>query len=173
MGITLRNQKRRFRAGTALNAGETENFVTDQLEAEQQRERKVLRDFLGTRTSSRRTCQYQEGEELRKYCNEANRCFCTAVLFKPQDWCSTGHGSHTPLQDDGDMPMMDLARSLQTLYVHTFADVQKWYVRTQTWYEYVAASICTVALICAQRPSVNTETATETETETETDSCQY
>ena len=41
--------------------------------------------------------------------------------------------------------MMDLAQSLQT-----------WYERT-------------VALICAQRPSVNTET----ETETETDSCQY
>ena len=86
--------------------------------------------------------------------NKANRCFSTAMLFKPQDWHSTGHGSHTPVQDGGGEPMMDLTPSLQTWYEHT------------------------VALICAQRPSVNTgtetqtETGSETEIETETDSCQ-
>ena len=63
--------------------------------------------------------------------NKANRCFCTATLFKSQDWYSTGHASHTPLPDEGNKPMMDLARSLQTLSVHTSADVQTWYVRTQ------------------------------------------
>ena len=68
---------------------------------------------------------------------------CNTMLLTPQDWYSTGDGSHTPLQYDGDKPMMDLAPSLQTWYEHT------------------------VALTCAQRPSVNTET------ETETDSCQY
>ena len=75
-----------------------------------------------------------------------------------QDWYSAGHGSHTPQQDDGDKPMMDLVQSLQT-----------WYVHTQTWYEHKVASIC------AQRPSRNSETEKETETdpETETDSCQY
>ena len=31
-----------------------------------------------------------------------------------QDWYSTDHGSHTPLQDDGDEPMMDLVKGLQT-----------------------------------------------------------
>ena len=134
---------------TALNSS-----VTDQLEAGQQREYKDTRDFLDTRTSSRRRCQYQEGEELRKSCNKAHRCFCTTILFKSQDGYSTGHGSHTPLQDDGDEPMMDLAQSLQT-----------WYVHTQTWYEH------TVASMCAQRPSWNSET--ETHPETETDSCQY
>ena len=31
-----------------------------------------------------------------------------------QDWYSTDHGSHTPLQDEGDKPMMDLVTGLQT-----------------------------------------------------------
>ena len=117
---------------TALNAGETENLVTDQLEAVQQREHRGTRDFLGTGTSSRRRFQYQEGKEGRECCNNAqntaNRCFCTTIQFKSQDWYSTGHGSHTPLQDDGDKPMMDLAQGLQTLYVHTLAGMQTWYV---------------------------------------------
>ena len=125
---------------TALNAGETENLVMDQLEALQRREHRDTRDFLGTRTNSRRRCQYQEGKEARECCNnaqnKANRCFCTTILFNSQDWYSTGHGSHTPLQDDGDESMMDLARNLQTLCVHAFADMQTWYVRTQTWYEH-------------------------------------
>ena len=100
---------------TALKAGETENSVTDQLEAGQQREYKDTRDFLDTRTSLRRRCQHQEGEELRTCYNKANRCFCATVLFKSQDWYSTGHGSHTPLQDEGDKPVMDLAQSLPDL----------------------------------------------------------
>ena len=33
---------------TAVNAGEMENLVTDQLEAVQQREHRDTRDFLGT-----------------------------------------------------------------------------------------------------------------------------
>ena len=31
-----------------------------------------------------------------------------------QDWYSTDHGSHTPLQDEGDEPMMDLVTGLKT-----------------------------------------------------------
>ena len=119
---------------TALNAGEMENLVTDQLEAVQQREHRDTRDLLGTGTSSRRGCQYQEGKEARECCNnaqtKANRCFCTTILFKSKDLYSTGHGSHTPLQDDGDKPMMDQAQSLQTVYVHILADMQTWYVHT-------------------------------------------
>ena len=99
---------------TALNAGETESSVTDQMEAGQRREYKDVRDFLDTRTGSRRRCQCQEGEELSKCCNKASRCFCTTTLFKSQDWYSTGHESHTPRQDDGDKSMNDLAQSLQT-----------------------------------------------------------
>ena len=142
-----------FQSRTALNVGEMENLATDQLEAVQQREHKDTQDFLGTGTSSRRRCQYQEGKEARECCNntqnKASRCFCTAILY------STGHGSHTPLPEDGDMPMMDL----QTLCAHSWrmlalADMQTWYVRTQTWYEHVAASICAdeEVLTVAQSP---------------------
>ena len=59
----------------------------------------------------------QEGKDVRECYNntqnKANRCFCTTMLFKSQGWYSTGHGSHTPLQDDGVEPMLDLARNLQ------------------------------------------------------------
>ena len=129
-----------------------------------QREKRDTRDFLGTGTSWRRRCQYQEGKEERKCCNKtqnkANRCFCTEILFKLQDWYSTGHGSHTPPQDNGDKPMMDLAQSLQT-----------WCVRTQNWYEHVAASICAdeEELTVAQRPSWYSDTYPETETGRETE----
>ena len=85
-----------------------ENLATDQLQALQQREHRDTRDVLRTGTSSRRRCQYQEGQEARNCCdntkNKANRCFCTTILFKLQDWYYTGNGSHTPLQDDGDKP---------------------------------------------------------------------
>ena len=54
---------------TALNAREMESLVTDQFEAVQQREHRDTRDFLGTRTSSRRRCLYQEGKEARECCN--------------------------------------------------------------------------------------------------------
>ena len=74
---------------TALNAGETENLVTDQIEARHQREHKDVRYSWATRTSSRRRLQFQEGTELRKYWRDANHCFSTAILFKLQDWCST------------------------------------------------------------------------------------
>ena len=77
---------------TALNIGEMENLATDQLEAVQQREHGDMGDFLGIGTSSRRRCQYQEGEEARKCCNntqnKANRCFCNVriarlVFYRP------------------------------------------------------------------------------------------
>ena len=48
---------------TALNVGETENSLTDRLEAVQQREHRDTRDILGSGTSSSRRCQYQEGKE--------------------------------------------------------------------------------------------------------------
>ena len=38
--------------------------------------------------------------------------------------------------------MLDLAQHLETLGVHALAERQTWYVRTQTWCEHVAASIC-------------------------------
>ena len=98
-------------------------------------------------SGSRRRCQYQEGKEARKCCNNtqnnANRCFSATILFKLKGRYSTGHGSHIPLQDDGEKPMMDLAQSLQT-----------WCARTQNWYEHVAASICAdeEELTVARRP---------------------
>ena len=74
---------------TALNAGETDNSSTDQLEARHQKEHKDVRYFWDTRTSSRRRLQYQEGKELRKYWKDANHRFSAAMLFKLQDWYST------------------------------------------------------------------------------------
>ena len=70
--------------------------------------------------------------------------------------------------------MMDLAPRLQTLYVHTLADMQTSYVHTQTWNEHVVASIRAdeVVLAVAQKPSWYSDTYTETGTATETDSCQ-
>ena len=35
-----------------------------------------------------------------------------------QDWSFTDHGSHTPLQDEGDEPTMHLVRGLQTRCEH-------------------------------------------------------
>ena len=39
-------------------------------------------------------------------------------LASLQDWHSTDHGSHTPPQDEGDEPMMDLVTGLQTRREH-------------------------------------------------------
>ena len=105
------------------------DFFDGSVGSVQQREPRDTRDFLGSGTSSRRRCQYQEGKEARKCCNntqnKANRCFCTTILFKLQDWYGTGNGYHTSLQDDGNKPMMDLAQSLQTwcVYEHVAASI--------------------------------------------------
>ena len=91
---------------TALNVGETVNSLTDRLEAGQQREHKDMRYFW---------IQEQVRDEDFSIKKEKN---CANVGTKPifvsslqqhcklQDWYSTDHGSHTPLQDDGDEPMM-------------------------------------------------------------------
>ena len=123
---------------TALNIGDTENLVMDQLEALQRREHRDTRDFSAFQ---KRSCQLKEGKEARKCCknaqNKNNRYFCTTILFKSQDWYLTNHGSRTSPQDDGDKPIIDLAQSQQTLYVHTLTDVQTCHVHRQIWYEHV------------------------------------
>ena len=99
---------------TALNVGETENSLTNQLKARQQTKHKDMRDFW---------IQEQVRDEDFSIKKENN---CANVGTKPifasvlqqhcnlQDWYSTDHGSHTPLQDDGDEPMMGLAPRLHT-----------------------------------------------------------
>ena len=72
---------------TALNAGETENNSTDQLEQDIKGNTKMHGTFgywnkFQTNISVSR-------KELRKYWKEANHCFSTAMLFKLQDWDST------------------------------------------------------------------------------------
>ena len=62
--LTVRDSVTQVGNNTSKSGGETENLVTDQLEAVQQREHRDTREFLGTRTSSRRRCQYQEGKEV-------------------------------------------------------------------------------------------------------------
>ena len=51
----------------------------------------------------------QDGDlKLRRCWNEASLCFGTATnIASLQDWYSTYHGSHTPLQDD-DEPVTKL-----------------------------------------------------------------
>ena len=51
---------------TTLNAGDTKNYSTDQLEA-----------------------RHQGEKELRKYWKDANHCFCAVMLFKSPDWYYT------------------------------------------------------------------------------------
>ena len=98
----------------ALNDGETETSLTDRLEAGQQSEDKDIRYFW---------IQEQVRDEdfsIKKEKNCANvgtkPIFASALQqhCKLQDWYSADHGSHTPLQDDVDEPMMDLAPRLQT-----------------------------------------------------------
>ena len=74
---------------TALNAGETENSLTDRLEEEQQREHKDMRDFWIPE-------QVQDDDfsiKKEKNCAKAGKkpigCFSTAMFFKLQDWYST------------------------------------------------------------------------------------
>ena len=51
------------------------------------------------------TAKLERSQSLLQYHNN---------LASLQDWYSADHGSHTPLQDDGDEPMMDLVTGLQT-----------------------------------------------------------
>ena len=103
---------------TALNVGGTENSLTDRLEAGQLMEHKDMRHFW---------IQEQVRDEdfsIKKEKNCAN--FGTKPIFasvqqqhcKLKDKYTTDDGSHTPLQDDGDEPMMDLAPRLQPRYRH-------------------------------------------------------
>ena len=47
----------------------------------------------------------ERSQSLLRYCNN---------IASLQDWYSADHGSHTPLEDYGDEPMMDLWTGLQT-----------------------------------------------------------
>ena len=59
-------------------------------------------DFSIKKCLQRRTAQMLErSQSLLQYYND---------IASLQDWYSTDHGSHTPLQDDGDEPMMDLMK---------------------------------------------------------------
>ena len=107
----------------------------------------------------------------KKRANVATTCKTNPIVAAVLQYCSNrkigilqDHWSHTPLQDDGNKPTMDLAQSLQTRYV-----------RTQTWYDHVVASIRAdeEAFTFSQRPSWYSDTYPETEIETETDSCQW
>ena len=51
----------------------------------------------------------QRSQSLFEYCN----------VFKSKIGIQQDHGSHTPLQDEGEWSIMDLASSLQTRYDYT------------------------------------------------------
>ena len=86
---------------TALNAGETENYSTDQLEARHQREHKDTRDFLGSGKVQDEDFSTKM-EKLRKCMKDASHYFSTAMLFKLQDWYSTRPWiPHSTTRDEG------------------------------------------------------------------------
>ena len=109
IGNTTSKSEAPIQSGTALNAGETENSVTDRLKAGQQRKHKDMRDFW---------MQEQVRDEdlsIKKEKNCANvgkKPIVTPVLQCCPN-CKIGilqdHGSHTPLLDEGEEPRMDLA----------------------------------------------------------------
>ena len=66
---------------------------------------------MTSESRNRRIAQMLErSQSLLQNCNVVQNCKMGIL----QD-----HGSHTPLQDEGEEPMMDLASSLQTRYEHT------------------------------------------------------
>ena len=110
---------------TALNDGEMENLVTDQFGSSTAKRTQRFAKISGYRNKFETKMSLTERKR-----NRANHCFLYySVVSNRKGWYSTGHGSHTPPQDDGDKSMMDLAQSLQTLDVHALADLQTWYVR--------------------------------------------
>ena len=111
---TIRNLKFLIQSETALNAGETENYWVDQLEAIHQREHKDAWYFW----IPEQVPDEDFSIKKEKNCANIGTRFSTAMLFKSQDWYSTDHGSHTPLQDEGDETMMDLVTGLQTRCEH-------------------------------------------------------
>ena len=54
----------------------------------------------------------QRSEELRRCWNKTSLCFQYNNIAGLQDWYST---DHTPLQDDGDEPMMDLVTGMTAM----------------------------------------------------------
>ena len=57
---------------------------------------------VSRRCLRRRTSQMRErSQSLLQYCNN---------IASLQDWYSADRGSHTPLQDEGDEPLMDLVK---------------------------------------------------------------
>ena len=98
---------------TALNAGETGEFFDGSIGSKTSKGTQRCMILLDTRTSSRRRLQYQEGKELRKYWKNpiiasVLHCCSNCKIGSLQD-----HG-HTPLQDGGSSPLMDLVTGLQT-----------------------------------------------------------
>ena len=72
-------------------------------------ETSVSRKCLRRRTSQ----MLQRSQSLLQYYNN---------IASLQDWYSTDHGSRTPLEDEGDEPMMDLLTVLQTRCEHRDRD---------------------------------------------------
>ena len=107
---------------TALNAGETENFVlgTQRYARHSEFQNKFeTKKSVQRRKRSARMLQQcaEQSQSLHLYCNMVQ----IARLIFCRPW----------IPDDGNKPMMDLAQSLQI-----------WYVHTQIWCEHAAASIC-------------------------------
>ena len=89
------------------------------MEAEQQKEHKDMRDFWIQERVQDGGLSIKE----EKNCANVGKKPIVASVLQCCSNCKIGilqdHGSHTPLQDEGEEPMMGLASSLQTRYEHT------------------------------------------------------
>ena len=86
---------------TALNAGETENHSMDQLEAIHQREHKDARYFRIPEQVQDEDVSVEKEKDCanigkRPIIASVLQCYSNCQIGAPQ-----GHGSHTPLQDEG------------------------------------------------------------------------
>ena len=65
-----------------------------------------------TETSVSRRCLQRRSAQMLERSQSLLQYYNNTTSL--QDWYSTDHGSHTPLQDDGDETMVDLVTGLQT-----------------------------------------------------------
>ena len=99
----------------------TANSLTDRWEQDSERNT-LTRGTSGykneskTETSVSRRCLQRRTAQMLERSQSLLQYYNNIVSL--QDWYSTDRGSHTPLQDEGDEPMMDLVTGLQTRCEH-------------------------------------------------------
>ena len=115
-----------IQSGTALNAGGTENSLDGSIGSRTAQGTRRYARLLDTRNKFKMEASVSRKRRLAQML-ESSQSFASVLQCCSN--CKIGilqdHGSHTPLQDEGEEPMMGLASSLQTRYEHTQNQKQK------------------------------------------------